>query len=517
MTPADLAAGPGAGGSSHVGTDLTEHLLAFLSTPSPHVLLVTGSAGSGKTSLLATLRRRLDGPCIVVRYRGDRPEPGAALSSKEAGSGVTLRFQESEGSPPGNGPQLESMPAVSASASPVSTTPDSPGTRPLLDAIGRLSARGNGHIFVDEWDRSTEGTMGGGIPSGSSGGLVASSSWLQDLLGKVPVHAIVALIVEPDSSLQRLADGIVDLGREEQEGCRLRVASLPKMNWKPLSESQFSFTLQGGQFLCPPRLPAGFRVPLGPPVPDPSPQEGSQWPGSEAFAAAFGRFRDGTLTGVELTPTLSHRLMDVIALPAAAHSLRSGGRVLWLPAPQSPPSSVCNEMARLVPPEWLRERFRILSGSGPDPSVDGLKEVILSPHAPSAVGRERQPETAGSAAPLFPEAYRFLRQSVTNAPSLFVLSLDGLSALAAVRGVSYHPVIFPLVLTAYLRLPRFHGLGFGRSDDPLTQAALPSLEGHLKLQQRCGRTVIFGVRPETPGYMLDWAEADGRYSLVPMV
>jgi hypothetical protein len=517
MPPPDAAVGTDQGGPSQRGTDLLEHLTTFLSTSSPHVLLVTGQPGTGKSSLVAALRRRLGGPWLLLAYRDVPSAPAGSLGSGDPGTGASLLLLEPERTPPGDGAPGATAPPTSVASSPAPALKGNGLPESLRNAVGRLAATENGRIVVDRWDRETEARLGEGGARAAPVEVSAGAHWLRDLLGTPPVHAVVSLPGEPDPYLQTLADGIIDLGWEDQDGCRIRVASVAQLKWKPLRESRFTFSLADGHFFCPPRLPAGFRVPLGAPAPDPGPVEGAQWPGSEAFATAFGRLRDRTMTGVEMSPALSLRYMDVLALPAAAHALRSGGRVLWLPAPQDPPSIVYNELTRLVPVEWVRERLRILSGSAYDPSAEGLRGVVLTPRVQAAEDSERGSPAPGGAAPYFPEAHQFLRQGSAAVPSLFVLSLDGLRALASLKGVSYQPSVFPLVLAGYLRLPRFHGMGFGRSDDPLAQAALPSVEIHLRMQQRCGRTVIFGVRPETPGYLLDWTEPAGRYSLVPML
>jgi hypothetical protein len=251
-------------------------------------------------------------------------------------------------------------------------------------------------------------------------------------------------------------------------------------------------------------------------VPDPQPENPASWPGSSAFASAFGRFRDHALTGFEMSPLLPHRLMDIFALPAASHVLRAGGRVLWVPSPQTTPSAICTELLRFVAHDWIRERLRILSASGADRGLGDLQGVVLPVRMATGSAGDPRATTAPAVGPAFPEAHRFLRDGVAGPPSLFVLSFDGLQALASVIGVAYQAALFPIILSAYVRLPRFHGLGFGRSDDPLAMAALPSAETHLRIREHCGRAIVFGVRPETQGFILDWTEDEGRYTLLPM-
>jgi hypothetical protein len=271
------------------------------------------------------------------------------------------------------------------------------------------------------------------------------------------------------------------------------------------------------QFDSFPRLPRDFTVPIGPPDPDPAPGSGTQWPGSASFAQAFGRLADNALTGFELPPSHIPRLIAVIGLPAAAHTLRTGGRVIWIPSPQTPASFLYTELLRFVPRDVVQERLRILSAGGYEDGPEELRSIRL----PIRAGSREGPGASGSggphARPAFPDAVDFFREDGTGKPALVVLSLEGLRALAAVSGVRYDRALFSLILESYKRLPRFHGLGFGRSDDPLTLAALPSAGTHLKIQERFGRTVIFGARPETSPYVLGWTQPEGRYTLLPIL
>ena len=89
-------------------------------------------------------------------------------------------------------------------------------------------------------------------------------------------------------------------------------------------------------------------------------------------------------------------------------------------------------------------------------------------------------------------------------------------ALSAVAGITLNPSSFPYVVGAYQRLPRFHGVGFGRSDHPITKVMAAAVDTHIRIAERYGRSVLFGVRPRTNPYLLDWTEGRGPYSLIPV-
>ena len=517
MTEPQPAAGPTTLGQSAGQMDLLSYLIAFLSTPSPHVLLITGSFGIGKTSLLTALRRGLNGPWMMVAYRRNSPTAAGPALSEGSGPPVSLLLLDPEGTAQSGTSPGGAPPPYSLAFSP--TADQAVGDNappPVLAAFGRLEARGRAYLFVDAWDRHIEAAFAGEAPRGAAVEFVATSRTLRNLLGRLRVHVIFCVPDQVDSELQMLADGVVELGWEDQDGCRIRVASVPIMRWTPLGESRFGFTLSNGKFCCPPRRSSAFSPRLGPPAPDPEPVEGTLWPGSVDFAQAFGRLRDHSITAFEMPPALSQEYMDVIALPAAAHVLLSGGRVMWVPSPQISPSYVCDELVRFVPRGEVIERFRILSASGSDPGLGDLKGVALPVRLAVAEGHNLHPATAAPVPPTILDAHQFLQQGRSDRPSLFVLSLDGLNAVASVSGIRFRPELVPFMLATYMQLPKFHGLGFGRTGDPLFQASILSMKTHLKFQHRFGRTLIFGARPETQVYMLQWTDEEGRYSLLPM-
>ena len=117
--------------------------------------------------------------------------------------------------------------------------------------------------------------------------------------------------------------------------------------------------------------------------------------------------------------------------------------------------------------------------------------------------------------PIFPEAHRFLRSAPEPSPALYVISVEGLKAAAAAAGAPLNPATLPAVLAAYARLPRFHALGYGQADDPISVALISMFTTSLRLEVLCGRPVLHGLRPRTPAYVLDWPGPDGRYTLTP--
>jgi len=510
--PGDSATGVALQG----GFDLLPHLTQFLQQPAPLTLLVMGGSGTGKSTLLRTLLRRLSGPRLYLAYR-------TAAAGGSAGSGVQdqqlelsfLLFDPGTDTGPSGDPRTGvGAPDLASGAATPPTGETLPA--PFAEAVAQLAGQGGGCVVVDAWDPSAEqaSRASDGTPQ-SAPTFTAPYALLRGQLGRSPVRAVIAIPPTGDSGLVSAADGVIELGWEETEEFRLRVVSIPKLKGTPPPETRYLYSLEGGVFYCPPQFPPGYRPPIGPPHPDPRSEEESLFPGSVPFANAFGRLRYRGLTGLEVPPRFPSHIADLFLYPMAAHTLAIGGRVVWIPSAASGPLQVAGQLARFLPPEFLRERLRVLSPHGTEPGMGELRGVALSALRPLADPQEGPRAPPSTSGPLFPEAFRFLQGTPEGKPSLYVIHLDGLHALATIAKLPLTAETFPMVIGAYAKLPRFHGLGFGRSDDPITKMVAAVVDTHLRLVERYGRNVILGVRPRTNPYILDWTDESGRYNLVP--
>jgi hypothetical protein len=327
VRPPEPAVGPGSSTLGLAGTHPLALVLRFLAVRTPRLLLITGPPGAGKSTLLALLRRELDGPRLLLEYK-IAEEPGSSSSRPADRIRVSFLFTDQSGTLRGDDP-VTRPPAPTEMPSFVAVEPDDDaGPFPIMDAIGRMGDQGGGYMFVDTWDRLRRPRPPADRAVLDPTEFEVSSSALRRLTGKLPLATVAVLFGEAEPQIESLADGLVKLGWEEQDGCRVRVLSISKLRGSAISEARALFTLYRGQFDSFPRLPRDFTVPIGPPDPDPAPGSGTQWPGSASFAQAFGRLADNALTGFELPPSHIPRLIAVIGLPAAAHTLRTGGRVI---------------------------------------------------------------------------------------------------------------------------------------------------------------------------------------------
>lgn len=497
------------------GFNFLEHLGSFLERPPPQTLLITGASGTGKSTLLRSLISKLKGPGVFLAYRTLPTETGGAPVSPGSGTALAILLVDTTGPRSDDPGTAEAEHLMSFAPAAAQTFPSFP--EPIGRAIDRLSARGGGFVVADSWDAESDREFRARAQEGGTvQELETTVPILRAQLGQIPVRSLLALSFEPDLEMLSRADGVIHLGWEDVEGFLLRVVSIPKLRSAPAPETRYLYSLDGAVFNCPSQLPPGFRPPIGPPHPDRSPQEESLWPGSEPFAAAFGRLRYHGLTGLEVPPRFPSYLADVFLYPLVAHTLSIGGRVAWIPSAMSTPLQITSQLSRFIPPEFLAERLRVLSVGGVDQGLGELKPVALSIRKAAPTGEDGRPVPPSPASPMFPEAYHFLRSTPERRPCLLVVYVDGLNAIAAVAGIPLNPAAVPMILGTYARLPMFHGFGFARSDDPLDKTLAMGIDTLVHVEEKYGRTVLLGLRPRTNPYILDWTDEGGQYALIPM-
>jgi hypothetical protein len=391
---------------------------------------------------------------------------------------------------------------------------------PLVRALARLGRSGQGLMVVDSWDRASEAffrAQARGV--GAVETFAAPPSALAALqLGIPSSPSRMVLVVTPELGypLRTVADAVTDLHEESHAEGHVRVISVAKVRGTPPPESDQLYSLDGGRFRSMPGFAPGFRPSVGPPDPDPNPNADSGWPGSAAFAQAFGRLRYGGATGLTLSADLPDTVPPCLTVPAAVHALKSGGRVAWIPAPSMRAAKIVSLLGRFVSPDWIRERVRIVSAGGEDTGPGILRPTRPSAEREGAGAPELPRGIPAATGPLIQDVYRFLRDRPESTPALYLVSISGLRAALTSAGRPLPADTLPVVMGFYMRLPRIHLFGYGDANDPVAPQVRPALDTLLHLEMIHGRPVLFGVRPKREPLLLDWTEADGRYSLVPV-
>lgn len=499
-------------------SDLVGWVAEYLARAGPRFVVLHGSVGAGKSSFLRALFPRMTGDAVFLLYQQPTATGADGLNRMQAGGATTLLLADPrhQDHPPEEArtdvPILAGLAAESGKSSAYEVPP---AFRQVLE---RMVRAGGGCLLLDSWDRDSERFARGLVTDPAAVatfGLPAKEfAVLQSAVLGLKCNLVLAVVPELAASLQSLADVVVELKEETRRGARVRIISVPKSRGSAVESRDHLYTLEDGRFHSVADLPPTFTPPVAEPDPDPEPTAGTIWPGSVAFHGAFGRLKYGALTAVTLAPEASDPLAQAIVQPLVSHTLRTGGRVVWMPAPSVRPAKVVGLLREHVPAEWIRERLRIISASGEEPALGELASAVLPLRREVGSGDLRA-ATAPGVGPIFPDAHKFLRTAPESTPSLYVLSMEGLRASAAAVGIALNAATLPSVLAAYARLPRFHGFGYGQADDPLATALLPMVSTLLHLQIVCGRPVLHGERPRTSAYVMDWTGDVGRYRLLP--
>ena len=310
----------------------------------------------------------------------------------------------------------------------------------------------------------------------------------------------------------------MELREEVHEGGRVRVVSVPKARGAagpPLRPHLY--TLEGGRFRAFAPLPPTFRPPVSPVDPDLQPTAGALWPGAASLARTFGRLRHGGVTVLGLSADCPETVPHALSLPLVTHTLLEKGRVVWIPSPAMRPSQIVSELQQHVPDDVMRDQLRILSAGGDDPSLGDLRSVVLSLASASVDGRRpRREDIVARDGRFFPDVYRFLRDRPAPVDAVLVIALEGLWAAALEMGLDINRSLVPVELGFYTRLPRSHIFAFGAASDPVLPHIRPAVDTLLHVEFLHGRPIVFGVRPRTAAYVLDWPQPDGRFEFVPV-
>jgi hypothetical protein len=493
-------------------SDPVRFLADYFQHGGPRFVLVSGVPGVGKSSLLRAVFEGIPGPKLFLLYQQPMAATAGGPLRPEAGGATTVLLFDPQGPPPPPS-------AVDGPLAPAELKPWGLGSsgNALERAIARLAAAGAGTAVVDSWDRDSERFVRALAPDPRALESVPVPATgfgaLQSTLIGLDVNLLLGVVPDLGEPLWSIADAVIELRTREIDGAHVRIATAPKVRGRTTESQDQLYTLDEGTIRPFRDLPRGFVPPVAPLDPDPRPDSGTIWPGSAAFASAFGRLRHGGFTALTLTPECDDPVPTALALLPIGHALRSGGRVIWAPAPSLRPSRAVALLREQVPDDWLRERLRIITASGDDPGLGDLRAVVLPLRRDVGSGGELRAATSPGVTPIFPDAFQFLRLAPDSGSALYVISIEGLKATAAMAEVPLNPLTLPSILASYARLPRFHGFGYGQASDPISTALLSMVTTQLHLQVICGRPVIHGVRPRSPAYILDWEGSDGRLNL----
>lgn len=490
-----------------VEEEIPAELSRFLrGTPRPWIV-VRGPVGSGKTTLAARLLSRLAGPQLWVRTRdSSRGSEGVTLAPRAADRPEPSRVDLSLHGLRDGGQWSRFTASLRALVRPSADDPPNGWLPPGLDRAWVEFGDGpGGGIAVDSWDGLLDLYQDAGSELG-----VGRETIERHLLGRLGARGCgLVLVCEPTESpgLDHAVDAVLLTAVGELEERSIRVMTIPKLRGVALEETIFPFTLDGGVFRHIPRTLVDFRGLGEGTEPDPSPEPGTVWPGSAAYAEAFGRWPVGRASLLEREEAVPAEFSLSIASAAALGTLRNGGRVVMIPPLGVSPERVEGLYERAVGAAVVERSLRIVTAPYGDslPGVTGRIALPLEapghedvPMLPFGKGVEEE-----GLAPISAEAFAFLDAGSEDPhPSLVVADIPAFVNAIASVGRTPSPQLLSTTLRRLVERRSVHVLGTSVVGQPILDPFRNLARPQVRLVSRRGRVFALGLRPWTPAYVV---------------
>jgi GTPase SAR1 family protein len=358
-------------------------LVEFLRSSEPLSLLITGSPGVGKTTLALSLLASLELPSFYVATRVGR---GNILHHFPwlVGSLPPERLVDLEDVRPEGERQEDLMHQLDRLVSTVD--PLSAGRRlrdflnlpePLARSLGEPPARaGRRVLFIDSWDGLVE-------PYVHLLGLdeLGRSTLEHGLLSLFQLAGCSLVLCAESSSppaLEFLADGVVELRSEVQDGHLTRYICLKKLRGRALHACTNAFTLHQGKFTnCPrvvtQRLNRHDFLEAASLTGDPS---RTLRFGIPALDELMGPVEPGDTLLAELDAHGASTPLGFVLVPFWTQAFRAGWNVTFLSDLAHDPAMVRGRLAENLDRGGATEAWRFLPGSSHVVGEDLWKEVM---------------------------------------------------------------------------------------------------------------------------------------------
>lgn len=511
---------------------LPPELQTFLATPGSGTLLVRGGPGTGKTTLALSTLSEFEGGRILVTTRVPQEEllrQFPWLLAESEGRAKLIEMVRLRGASEAIPKRIEEMRRVLQTRGSDLVDLASVLSLPAsVDEVLRAVDSGPRMIVIDSWEAWVENVLG----TSSFDADAPVSRWelersLLDALLRTGAKVLLVVERSEPTRFDYISDGTVVLSQEERDERTERWLTLVKLRGVRLTNTVYPFSLQDGRLVClvprvEPMVPS-----IGPAELDPDPGAPSVWPGSSAFAAAFGRVPvEGGLL-LEYDPDTPVAVVWTLIAPMVHAALRAGSHILLRPPENLAPDELWRGLSRMAPPERLADLVRVAL---PVSAAGGtLHQPVFVYPSPVPYGGE---QSAGPPlAPMF-------------GGGSWEAEFAQLDPLGFLRGNGSSPG-YPLIVTFVD--PVLDQPHAGRSSDPFLQlpwlarragiapanvvllesgdAALPGCRvhanAHLVLRTRRGQHFLYGIRPWSPRYALSSAEESGAsaipYDLTPIV
>jgi KaiC/GvpD/RAD55 family RecA-like ATPase len=504
---------------------LPVELRQFLRLAGPQSLVIRGPPGSGKTTLALALLESAAGERLILTNRvssgelaREFPWLGDAKSSRivvvdstdweipdrsisHAAADAAIAFDERSKE------KRDVMEFLSL-----------PG--PVQEAWSRLPSDGTAStVVIDSWDALIEHYLGKMRPIGDRALERAEiERRLLRRMGSTPTHLVLVLETDAGTQLDYLVNGIALTSRELVDGRLERWLSLPKLRGIRIANASYPYTVEGAKFQCIDPLRPYTEMHSGVVDSEPEAMPGFVWPGSKSFAEAFGRLALGRVTLIEVDNEVPDYVVQHLVTPAKVHAIQTGGRVLVIPSPSLTSEEIWRPIEDAHPPGELSNYLHVLDVSGQlERATKGARPDRLACLVPTS---SIMPSSQGGS-PRANDIGRWVGGGATGGPpGLITMYETGIESLAIALNVPRSADLATSLTTsiqATLGEGTLHLIAVGRIDSPLLQSIRSLATIHLRLRDRQGRVLIYGMKPWTAGYVLTESAHAGPYDLLRIV
>jgi KaiC/GvpD/RAD55 family RecA-like ATPase len=502
---------------------LPVELRQFLQLPGPQSLLIRGPPGSGKTTLGLALLEAAAGERVHISNRVSVSELGREFPWLGENGTSTIRLVDAS--------DLELSLHGMSQAIAAADVLDTNGKEreilaeflelpsPIQQAWSLLPPNAPSTVVIDSWDALVEHYLGRKFRgAGARIDRGELERILLRVMGRSPSHLVLILETDQQSQLDYLVNGVVVTRRELVNDRLERWLHLPKLRGIRIANATYPYTVEGAKFQCIEPLRPYSELHHGKVDPEPDPMPGFIWPGSKGFAEAFGRLGVGRVTLIESEEDVPDYVVQHLLTPPKIQAVRNGGRVLVIPSPSLSADEIWGPIEGSRPAGHLAEAFRVLDVSG---QLERALRSGSKDRQQSLISIKSLPPPDPSRDPDDNEVSRWLKGGVVGGhPGLVTMYGTGLESLAATLKIPISSEVaasLPASIQNMLGGSSMHLIAIGRVDTALLRPIRSIASIHIRLVNRQGRVLLYGLKPWTTGFVLTESGNSGPYELLRIV
>jgi len=237
----------------------------------------------------------------------------------------------------------------------------------------------------------------------------------KDLVENSNTNLVMILEKESEPELEYLADGVVQLKRNQLEGRDVREIMLKKLRAIELKQPSYLMSLKGGRFKC--FEPYELRISGGnewEPIESP---EGKYSTGIEDMDELLGGgFDTGSYNVFEIEENVSNEEFFSVIRPLFLNFIAQGRGVISVLSGGTHPENLRDDLIRFVPEELFNQKFRI---------VDHLTSKTDKPYKLALAGKNQKQ---------YKEIYNQSMKELRGEEELGILDYHALDTLEYMRG-----------------------------------------------------------------------------------